>query len=95
MPTLSVANLTPPTPRLAANAGVHHNDPEATLAPDVAQFATWYAQKDAAARACVLWRQTTPQHFDTLRGEWEGLTQEGDGATDAGCVPLQVGIVEA
>ena len=28
-------------------------------------------------RACVLWRQTTPQHFDTSRGEWEGGAEGG------------------
>ena len=52
---------------VVANAGVHHNDVR-TLKANVIHFLSWWQQ--TAARPCVLWRQTLPQHFDTANGTY-------------------------
>ncbi|KAL1520697.1 hypothetical protein AB1Y20_022266 [Prymnesium parvum] len=54
---------------LVVNAGVHHNEPHASLRANVRSFLRW---RDAAAAAraapCVLWRETFPTHFASPDG---------------------------
>ena len=61
--TICTYSLIDPTRDIIiVNEGLHHNDPETTLPSNIDEFTAWYA-RDATSRACVLWRQTTPQHL--------------------------------
>lgn len=51
-----------------ANVGLHHYATPTLLVDHVDSLARW----SQTTPACVAWRETTPQHFDTPNGEWSG-----------------------
>jgi hypothetical protein len=51
--------------------GVHHNDPEKTLAPNLESLFRWNSEISSHNKPILLWRETTPQHFPTISGTFE------------------------
>jgi hypothetical protein len=66
----SLGLIESPSDILVINAGVHHNHPNVTLKTNVEAMLQWHQRLDKKTRPCVLWRETTPQHFDSVDGTY-------------------------
>ena len=70
---------------LIANVGVHHNE-RRRLERGVRSFLRWFGD-GAVKKPCVVWAETTPQHYPTRDGTYSGVRRRGTNGSC--CTPLE------